>query len=133
MMVTLIVTRTRQLSGQGQGQRHGVVADRVHINAAGVGQTNSLGANGVLVKLVVTGAADLNELQIIRQRQQVVPPEPSGDQHVAFGDARTGFIRRPGLKMIDPRVPLIQHGGKLIRRVGEMNGDVIFVHGRSLG
>ena len=69
---------------QRQDQCHGVLGDRVCVDARRAGETNA--ARTDLGIVAVHGGADrLNELQFLGGRQQLVSPQHGDDDDVGFG------------------------------------------------
>ena len=106
-----------------------MVANGIDVAAAGIRQPDTLRADRVQVESIVASAADLDEFQFFRLRQQRVVPKASANHDVAIANSLSHFLPCPSLETGNSGAARLEGGRELISGVGEMDGDLFQVHG----
>ena len=101
-MRALPVAPGMDVARQREQQRHRVVAHRVAVDAAAVGEPHAALAQRIEAEPVVARRADLDEAQVRGLVEHPVRPEPGQHQHVALGDSGQRVLPAPGLEVRDP-------------------------------
>ena len=113
-----------------------MIADRVGIDAGGVAQPDAAFRDELLVELIMTNGARLDEPQGLCIAQQVIVPEAGCNQDITLANPRARIFWCPGLKVGNLRSSHREPLGQAIGAMGKVDGNLVRVwkvgHKRSL-
>ena len=120
---------------EGQDQRHGVLGDRVRIDAGGVGEADAVRAEDIAVVLVDAGADRLYELEPLGLWDEIVLPHHRHHHHVGLGQRRGKRLGRLDLDMGNAGAARGEPVGHAIGGMGKADLELVFggkQHGHSM-